>query len=427
MAILGKRPSFSHSREEAMQALFAKELSVLKEAEGAFARHPPPEELEHYCEMLADHYRSMLAQMMKLTSISDASQLQLKRTKLELSSARPLQRGASQPESQAVSQEKDEILALAAHDLRSPLSEFAAWLISLSRNPGARPTRFILYAREIVNVADDTLEMIRDILDIYRLDGGTADGQSAESSRISDLLAEVADISRANALRKRITMVIESVDDADRSILIEKPLIVRILENLVSNALKYTPRESTVTVRIDIEESFLLIIVRDQGPGLSEADQRSSSRNSPAWPPSALQEASPRSGWASRSSTASCNTSAAASLRPFPARVRRSRSSCPSPRSTRPTPHDFEFLPPPQGRPAATPTFHMSSNLLAGEKSPYLLQHKDNPVAWRPWVRPLSPRPGASASRCFFPSATRPATGATSWRMSRSKMPTSQL
>ncbi len=317
-----------------MQALFAKELSVLKEAEGAFARHPPPEELEHYCEMLADHYRSMLAQMMKLTSISDASQLQLKRTKLELSSAlsnvERLNRNL-----EAVSQEKDEILALAAHDLRSPLSGIRGLADLIVEESGSAPDEVHSYAREIVNVADDTLEMIRDILDIYRLDGGTADGQSAESSRISDLLAEVADISRANALRKRITMVIESVD-ADRSILIEKPLIVRILENLVSNALKYTPRESTVTVRIDIEESSFSSSCGTRDRDSARQIRRSSSRNSPAWPP-ALQEASPRSGWASRSSTASCNTSAAASgLRPFPARVRRSRSSCLSPRSTRP-------------------------------------------------------------------------------------------
>ncbi len=254
-----------------MQALFAKELSVLKEAEGAFTRHPPPEELEHYCEMLADHYRSMLAQMMKLTSISDATQLQLKRTKLELSSAlsnvERLNRNL-----EAVSQEKDEILALAAHDLRSPLSGIRGLADLIVEESETAPGEVHSYAREIVNVADDTLEMIRDILDIYRLDGGTTDGQTVESTRISELLAEAADISRANALRKRITMVIESAD-ADRSILIEKPLVLRILENLVSNALKYSPRESTVTIRIDIEGKFLQMIVRDEGPGLSEADQ----------------------------------------------------------------------------------------------------------------------------------------------------------
>jgi len=254
-----------------MQALFAKELSVLKEAEGAFARHPPPEELEHYCEMLAEHYRSMLAQMMKLTSISDATQLQLKRTKLELSSAlsnvERLNRNL-----EAVSQEKDEILALAAHDLRSPLSGIRGLADLIAEESAPQPGEIHSYAEEIVNVADDTLEMIRDILDIYRLDGGAPGGQQSESIRIADLLTEASAISRANALRKRITMVIESVN-ADRSVLVEKALVVRILENLVSNALKYSPHGSIVTVRIDIEDNLLKIAVRDQGPGLSEADQ----------------------------------------------------------------------------------------------------------------------------------------------------------
>ena len=252
-----------------MQALFAKELSVLKEAEGAFARHPPPEELEHYCEMLAEHYRLMLAQMMKLTSISDATQLQLKRTKLDLSSAlsnvERLNRNL-----EAVSQEKDEILALAAHDLRSPLSGIRGLADLIVEECESQSGEIPSFAREIVNVADDTLEMIRDILDIYRLDGGNPGCQHTETLRIAELLSEASDISRANALRKRITMVIESVN-AHSSILIEKTLVVRILENLISNALKYSPHESVVTVRIDIEGKFLQIHVRDQGPGLSEA------------------------------------------------------------------------------------------------------------------------------------------------------------
>jgi len=60
-------------------------------------------------------------------------------------------------------------------------------------------------------------------------------------------------------------------------------------------------------------------------------------------------------------------------------------------------------------------------NRLAGETSPYLLQHADNPVDWFPWGRRRSSARGPRASPCCSRSATRPATGATSWPTSRSR------
>ena len=52
-------------------------------------------------------------------------------------------------------------------------------------------------------------------------------------------------------------------------------------------------------------------------------------------------------------------------------------------------------------------------NRLANETSPYLLQHKDNPVDWYPWGDEALDRARARTSRCSSRSATAPATGAT--------------
>ena len=61
------------------------------------------------------------------------------------------------------------------------------------------------------------------------------------------------------------------------------------------------------------------------------------------------------------------------------------------------------------------------ANRLAGSSSPYLLQHADNPVDWWEWGTRRSPRRGAATCRSCSRSATPPATGATSWRTSRSR------
>ena len=61
------------------------------------------------------------------------------------------------------------------------------------------------------------------------------------------------------------------------------------------------------------------------------------------------------------------------------------------------------------------------ANRLARESSPYLLQHADNPVDWYPWGEEAFARARPSSGRSFCRSATRRATGATSWRTSRSR------
>ena len=53
------------------------------------------------------------------------------------------------------------------------------------------------------------------------------------------------------------------------------------------------------------------------------------------------------------------------------------------------------------------------ANHLAGEKSPYLLQHADNPVDWYPWGPEAFDRPARSTGPSFCRSAIRRATGAT--------------
>ena len=62
------------------------------------------------------------------------------------------------------------------------------------------------------------------------------------------------------------------------------------------------------------------------------------------------------------------------------------------------------------------------SNRLASEKSPDLLQHKDNPVDWWPWgVRLLQP-PGQLIDQYFSQSGMRPSISAMSWSRSRLRM-----
>ena len=126
------------------------------------------------------------------------------------------------------------------------------------------------------------------------------------------------------------------------------------------------------------------------------------------WPP----RASPGSP-SSRTSGTTARRSAGTS--PTPSRSpRRAWRCCPtgSPpppaRSSTSTAASTRRVPPGVGRARLD-----GVNRLAGETSPYLRQHRDNPVDWYPWGPEASPPPSSATCRSCCASATRPATGAT--------------
>ncbi len=231
---LGKRVSLDESRDEAMRVLFAKELNVVRKIESNPAAHPlEPAQRSTDFHTLSLGYRPLLGQMMKLTSISDATQLQLKRTQERLSvvlnKVERLNKNL-----QTLNEKKDEILVLAAHDLRSLLSGISGG-------------------------ADFLAE-------------GQATNEADQSLQISDLIQAIRNFSRTNALRKRMEVLVLS-DSAGQRVLTDVPLFLRVAENLVSNALKYSPPGKTITVQLETGKSFLLLTVSVNGPGISESDQ----------------------------------------------------------------------------------------------------------------------------------------------------------
>ena len=76
-----------------------------------------------------------------------------------------------------------------------------------------------------------------------------------------------------NARRKYITLLVKTGGAVDQEFPLDIEQFHRLAGNLVSNAIKYSPSSTTVTVRIELHHGKLHLSVRDQGPGISKADQ----------------------------------------------------------------------------------------------------------------------------------------------------------
>lgn len=167
-----------------------------------------------------------------------------------------------------LNQEKTEFLGIAAHDLKNPLTVVGctAELIGYLEDR----TEVLQAAADIRATCLRMSQLISSLLDANAIEEGRFSSR-VERCELAPLVAESVRNNAANAQRKRIDVEVGSGPDlvarADRAAL------VQILDNLLSNAIKYSPPGSRVRVSCHAGEGRVLVAVRDQGPGLSEADQ----------------------------------------------------------------------------------------------------------------------------------------------------------
>ncbi|MEM7035714.1 MAG: tetratricopeptide repeat-containing sensor histidine kinase [Bacteroidota bacterium] len=166
--------------------------------------------------------------------------------------------------------EKDIWINLMAHDLKAPLNAIKGLLGVLQDENLPAPMREKVMAN-ITNSVDKGAELITQLLEISRLESGEVTAE-IRSTNLSDLVAETVQTFQPIAENKNIKLLSELPTEP-----IELPtdpvLAQRILENFVSNAIKFSPRGKQVQVKLNSSAEAPVLYVIDQGPGLSAEDQ----------------------------------------------------------------------------------------------------------------------------------------------------------
>lgn len=170
-----------------------------------------------------------------------------------------------------LNREKDSLVNIVAHDLKSPLSKVKA-LSAMIGMAGPLTEKQQQALNLIGKVVDDGERLIQDLLDISQAEAVGLDLHYEEgeaNALISDWMAP----HRENATRKHILLEFHALQHPIplRS---ELNYLSRIFDNLLSNALKYTPAERKVEVTSAVIGGKLHLSVRDEGPGISPEDQQ---------------------------------------------------------------------------------------------------------------------------------------------------------
>jgi signal transduction histidine kinase len=165
--------------------------------------------------------------------------------------------------------EKNEFLGIAAHDLKNPLTVIAgsAQLVTMTKDH----SHISKLARNIVSAAMRMRDLIADLLDANAIEQGKF-SSNIERCDVSAVVQQCVENNQLAAAQKKITFRVGTSENlwakADRA------ATLQILDNLVSNALKFSPPNTTVQLHTLPEKDHVLVTVRDEGPGISEEDQK---------------------------------------------------------------------------------------------------------------------------------------------------------
>jgi signal transduction histidine kinase len=173
---------------------------------------------------------------------------------------------ASKPEMQVDAlRHKDEILAMVAHELRGPLTplQFATDLIRRASADQAEVLRSVdMIDRQITQIS----RLADDLMDAMRVELGALRVSKVPVAIVAVLAAPLAAAALAAALRKQIFTV--QISDRSLCVYCDPVRLAQAVNNLLHNALKYTPESGCITVKVLADRNILVLSVKDDGMGI---------------------------------------------------------------------------------------------------------------------------------------------------------------
>jgi len=170
-----------------------------------------------------------------------------------------------------LNQEKTDILQVVAHDLRSPLQAILGHASLISEGFLIDPIQIQSSGGQIVKTSRRMASLIDNLLDLNALEEGRRTYQ-LDKINLAAIVSDCILHHTFTAQNKDILLAWER-PLAPVEVLAASQPVTQILDNFLSNAVKYSPKNTTVTLSLEIHDNLAQVSVQDQGPGLGEADQ----------------------------------------------------------------------------------------------------------------------------------------------------------
>ncbi|MFP3940372.1 MAG: ATP-binding protein [Thermoanaerobaculia bacterium] len=163
--------------------------------------------------------------------------------------------------------QRDEILAIVAHDLRNPLQVVTALAETLALRAGAQEGDTMGRIRRSLDQAD---RVIQELLDVSRLDSGVLTLER-EPVEVQSLVDEAAQTARVFSEDRGVRVQTE-IENACPPVYGDRQRLLQVFWNLLENAVRFTPAGGRVDVAARPAGPRIRFEVSDQGPGIAEED-----------------------------------------------------------------------------------------------------------------------------------------------------------
>jgi signal transduction histidine kinase len=171
-----------------------------------------------------------------------------------------------------INKEKNNLISIVSHDLRSPLNQVLGFSEILNMNLENLNETQKFSIVKIKSVAERGLGLIKDLLDINAIEQQKVVLNNVQLN-IKEIIESEVNGYQIVAMKKNMNVNL-SCETTQYTVWGDKDIFYRIMENLVSNAIKFSHKDKSVYIDIKNTEDKVVISIKDEGQGMTEEDQK---------------------------------------------------------------------------------------------------------------------------------------------------------
>lgn len=162
--------------------------------------------------------------------------------------------------------EKDKLFSIIAHDLKSPFSGFLGIASLLSTDiESMSKEELVEIAKLLKESAENVYKLIENLLEWSRIQRGLIPFEPSEYN-LRQIVEQVYSLQKVNLESKEIEFELEVPPDL--SVVVDLNMIATVFRNLISNAIKFTPRKGKISITSSVRNDEILVSVEDTGIGI---------------------------------------------------------------------------------------------------------------------------------------------------------------
>ncbi len=167
-----------------------------------------------------------------------------------------------------------DFVSLASHQLRTPLSaiKWNTEILMMQKSGGKLNKKQLSYLREIYRSTERAISLVNDLLDVSRIQEGHIHLEY-RPIKVEDVIAEIIDNFSTLIKSSQVSINLEIINGPIPKIETDGEKLKRIIINLLSNSIKYTPAKGKISLSVAKNKNHIKISVEDSGVGIPKTDQ----------------------------------------------------------------------------------------------------------------------------------------------------------